>query len=58
MDAKLFGQFPDGRQAHLYRIGNGNLEATVTDFGTTLVSLLVPDCYGIKDDVVLGFGES
>lgn len=58
MDAKLFGRLPDGRQAYLYRIGNGNLEATVTDFGATLVSLLVPDRYGNKDDVVLGFDNA
>ena len=46
MTAKPFGLLPDGRQAHLYKIRFGNLEAEITDFGATLVSLTAPDSQG------------
>ena len=36
---KPFGLLPDGRQVSLYTIRCGTLEAAVTDFGATLVSL-------------------
>ena len=42
MTAKPFGLLPDGRQAHLYKIRFGSLDAEITDFGATLVSLTVP----------------
>ena len=58
MTGKAFGQLPDGKQAHLYCIHCGDLEAAVTDFGATLVSLLVPDKDGHLDDVVLGFDSA
>ena len=58
MLVKSFGQLPDGRQACLYTIRFGNLEAAVTDFGATLVSLLVPDKEGHLADVVLGFDSA
>lgn len=58
MTIKSFGQLSDGRQAHLYHIRCGNLEAAITDFGATLVSLLVPDRQGICADVVLGFDNA
>ena len=38
-----FGPLPDGQRATLYTISRGNITATVTDLGATLVSLLVPD---------------
>jgi aldose 1-epimerase len=50
-----FGPLPDGQRATLYTISRGNITATVTDLGATLVSLLVPDCQGRYADVVLGF---
>ena len=58
MTGKPFGQLPDGKQAHLYCIRCGDLEAAVTDFGATLVSLLVPDKEGRIADVVLGFDNA
>ena len=58
MTGKAFGQLPDGKQAYLYCIRYGSLEAAITDFGAILVSLLVPDKDGHLDDVVLGFDNA
>lgn len=58
MTGKPFGQLPDGKQAYLYYIRCGSLEAAVTDFGATLVSLWVPDKEGRLADVVLGFDNA
>lgn len=58
MTVKSFGQLPDGTQAHLYSIRCGSLEASITDFGATLVTLLVPDRLGNLADVVLGFDNA
>ena len=49
-----FGTLPTGEETHLYLIACGQLTATVSDFGATLVSLLVPDRAGKIADVVLG----
>lgn len=52
-----FGCLPTGEQAYLYTIQRGSLTAKITDFGATLVSLLVPDRNGNMDDVLLGFDD-
>ena len=49
-----FGALPNGRKTFLYTISNGSMTASVTDYGATLVSLLVPDAKGNIADVVLG----
>ena len=51
---KTFGILPTGEEAFLYTISCGKLTASVTDYGATLVSLLVPDKDGNVADVVLG----
>ena len=51
---KSFGILPTGQEASLYTISYGKLTAAVTDYGATLVSLLVPDAAGNVADVVLG----
>ena len=43
---ELFGTLPSGEQANLYTISCGGLTAAVTDYGATLVRLLVPDAAG------------
>ena len=43
MTKKPFGTSPSGEQASLYTIRGGGLTASISDFGATLVSLLVPD---------------
>ncbi len=53
---KSFATTPDGMQTDIYTLVNSNgIEAQVTNFGATLVSLKVPDKNGKLDDVVLGF---
>jgi len=51
---KSFGKLPCGEETFLYTISCGSITATVTDYGATLVSLLVPDQEGNLADVVLG----
>ena len=52
-----FGTLPSGETATLYTITNGRLTAAVTDYGATLVRLLVPDSLGNLADVVLGHND-
>ena len=45
----------DGKPVHLWTLTNANgLEATITDYGTIIVSLKVPDANGVFADIVLG----
>ena len=48
---KSFGTLPSGEATFLYTISCGKLSAAVTDYGATLVSLLVPDRDGVTADV-------
>jgi aldose 1-epimerase len=51
-----FGKTPDGADAQLYTLTNAHgLKATISTYGGTLTSLLVPDKNGKLGDVVLGF---
>ena len=53
-----FGKTGDGREAKLYTIANGKgVKAMITDYGATLVKLLIPDDKGEVKDVVLGFDD-
>ena len=52
-----FGILPDGKETFLYTISCGGITAAVTDYGATLVRLLVPDHEGHPEDVVLGFDD-
>lgn len=52
-----FGTLPTGEAATLYTITNGRITASVTDYGATLVRLLVPDASGTLADVVLGYDD-
>ncbi len=49
-----FGLAQNGKETFLYTISCGGITAQVTDYGATLVNLLVPDKNGIAADVVLG----
>lgn len=55
---KNFGTLPSGEESHLYTISCGGLKAEITDYGATLVRLLVPDRSGILADVVLGYDSA
>ena len=51
-----FGQMPDGTAVDLYTLTNANgLVAKVTNLGTIITELYVPDRTGKLGDVVLGF---
>ena len=39
----------------IYTLKKGNIEMTVTNFGGRVMTLLVPDCQGNMDDIVLGY---
>jgi len=53
-----FGTSRDGREIKLYTItGSTGMTAKVTNLGAILVSLIVPDKDGNKEDVVLGFDK-
>ena len=51
-----FGTLPDGQPVRLFTLRNAHgLEAKVTNYGTIITELLVPDRTGKLGDVVLGF---
>ena len=51
-----FGKLPSGKSADLFTLTNANgLVAKITNYGTILTELLVPDRRGRLGDVVLGF---
>ncbi|MCR5887579.1 galactose mutarotase [Hymenobacter sp. J193] len=53
-----FGKTTDGTEVKLYTLTNAHgLKATITNYGGTLTSLLVPDKDGKLGDVVLGFDD-
>ena len=52
----LFGKTPEGTEVQLYTLANAQgAQATITNYGGILTSLLVPDKDGKLGDVVLGF---
>ncbi|CUX41604.1 aldose epimerase family protein [Clostridium sp. C105KSO13] len=54
-----FGKLKDGRNTTLYIIGNSKgMKLAVTDYGASLVSLLVPDREENPVDVVLGYDNA
>jgi aldose 1-epimerase len=56
INKKEFGQIADGSRIHLYILTNQNgVEAGISNYGATLVSLHVPDRNGRFADVVLGY---
>ncbi len=52
---KEFGKIKGGQSVDLYTLDNGKIQASITNFGATVVSLIVPDKNGKKTDVVLGY---
>ena len=56
MERKAFGKLADGEEATLYTISNTKgMHAQITDFGASIVSLVVKDKDGKNTDVVLGY---
>lgn len=54
---EFFGTLPSGETAGLYTISCGGITAAITDYGASLVRLLVPDSQGRLADVVLGYDD-
>ncbi len=53
-----FGQTPAGQPVTLYTLTNGQgMSVSLTDYGATIVNLLVPDRRGQPGDVALGFDQ-
>lgn len=53
-----FGQLPDGRPTHLYRMTNASGSvAELTDYGARLVRVMVPDSSGNITSVVKGYSS-
>ena len=56
--ATSFGKTSEGAEVQLFTLTNAHgLKATITNFGGTLTSLLVPDRQGKMGDIVLGFDD-
>ncbi|MFZ2636425.1 MAG: aldose epimerase family protein [Rectinemataceae bacterium] len=55
IEKKAFGVLSSGEDISLYILRAGEFQACVTDYGAILVSLLVPDRRGVREDVLLGF---
>jgi aldose 1-epimerase len=53
-----FGTMPDGRAVELYTLTNSQgVKVTITTYGATVVSIVVPDKTGAMDDIALGFSS-
>jgi len=56
MNPTTFGKTADGKQALLYVLKNkSGMQAAITNYGATLVSLKTPDRQGKFADVILGY---
>ena len=54
----LCGKTSAGEEACLYELKNGNgMSVLVSDYGATIVGIIVPDGKGGKKDVVLGYDD-
>ncbi len=57
MEKKRFGTLSSGEEVSLYILDSGDFRAAWTDYGATWLSLIMPDRYGVKDDIILGFSN-
>lgn len=55
MNKSFLGTTVDGADAYLYTLSNEYITIQVTDFGSTLVNLMVPDKNGKLTDICLGY---
>ena len=55
---QTFGKLADGTTVEIYTLrNNSGMEARITNYGATLVSLTAPDKRGAMADVVLGYDD-
>jgi aldose 1-epimerase len=53
-----FGKLADGREISLYTLSNGKgMEVAITNYGATVVRILVPDRSGKPADIALGYDD-
>ncbi|NLK45753.1 MAG: galactose mutarotase [Treponema sp.] len=52
-----FGVLSTGEKVHLYTIKNADMSFSVTNFGCTITSIIVPSKNGVKEDIVLGYSD-
>ena len=52
---KPFGTTSTGVDVDLYTLDNGSMKVSITNYGGTVVSILVPDKNGDMKDVALGY---
>ena len=52
-----FGVLSTGEKVHLYTIKNADMSFSVTNFGCTITSIIVPSKTGAKEDIVLGYSD-
>jgi aldose 1-epimerase len=57
IDQRPFGTLPDGTAVDLYVLRNAEATVSIATYGGTVVSLEVPDAFGKRADVVLGFDD-
>jgi aldose 1-epimerase len=50
-----FGTLSDGREVFIYTLEAGDISLSISSFGATWTSLLVPAKNGGKDDILLGY---
>ena len=56
LSKKLFGHIK-GEEVYLFQLSNGEVDAEITNYGCTIVSLFSPDVNGIKSNIVAGFKD-
>ncbi|ACL75785.1 aldose epimerase family protein [Ruminiclostridium cellulolyticum] len=55
---RYFGTLPGGTEANIYTLKNSNnMSVDITNYGGTIVSILVPDKNGKIADIALGFDD-
>ena len=54
IEKKHFGVLASGEDAHLYVLKAGDIAVALSDYGATLVSILLPAGRGRTDDIALG----
>ncbi len=58
IEKQSFGKLADGTQIDIYTLTNKNgMRARITNYGATVVSLIVPDRRGKLADIVLGYTD-
>lgn len=56
VETERFGILPGGQEAHLFHLHTDNgMSVSISDYGCTVTSLVVPDRNGLRADIVTGY---